>query len=137
MWHGMLCHMATDAAHATALTELDVRRGVPVTTVTSLAQTLGVGVPDLLEWLSISPRTWARRKQTGVLDTLESDRLARLGRLLRRATQVLGSAAEARTWLITPNRSLQRRTPFQVASTEVGADTVFQLLGRIEHGVFG
>ena len=129
--------MAVDSAHAAPLTEDDVRRGVPVTTVTSLAQSLQVPLPEMLEWLSISPRTWARRKQTGVLDMLESDRVARLGRLVRRATQVLGHAADARTWLTTPNRSLQRRTPFQVASTEVGADAVFQLLGRIDHGVFG
>jgi putative toxin-antitoxin system antitoxin component (TIGR02293 family) len=102
-----------------------------------LATTLGVGVPELLEWLSISPRTWARRKHAGLLDTLESDRVARLGRLVRRATQVLGNAANATAWLTTPNRTLQRRTPFEVAATEVGADTVFQLLGRIDHGVFG
>jgi uncharacterized protein (DUF2384 family) len=30
---------------------------------------------------------------------------------------------------------LHRRTPLG-AATEVGADAVFQLLGRIEHGVF-
>jgi putative toxin-antitoxin system antitoxin component (TIGR02293 family) len=129
--------MASDSAYGSALTEHDVRRGVPITTVTSLAQTVGIGVPELLEWLNISPRTWARRKQVGVLDVLESDRVARLGRLLRRASQVLGSPADARAWLTTPNRSLHRRTPFDVASTEVGADTVFQLLGRIDHGVFG
>jgi putative toxin-antitoxin system antitoxin component (TIGR02293 family) len=128
--------MATDAGYAAPLTEDDVRRGVPVTTVTALAQTLQIPVADLLEWLSISPRTWARRKQAGTLDVLESDRVARLSRLVRRATKVLGHGADARTWLTTPNRALQRRTPFQVAATEVGADTVFQLLGRIEHGVF-
>ena len=137
MWHATICHMATDGSPASVLTEHDVRRGVPVTTVTTLAQTLGIGVPELLDWLSISPRTWARRTHSGVLDMLESDRVARLGRLLRRATQVLGSATEARVWLVTPNRTLQRRTPFEVAATEVGADTVFQLLGRIDHGVFG
>ena len=129
--------MAHGAASVSALTEHDVRRGVPVTTVAALAQSLQLPVADVLEWLSIAPRTWARRKQAGVLDTLESDRVARLTRLVRRATQVLGSATEARTWLLTSNRSLQRRTPFEVAGTEVGADTVFALLGRIEHGVFG
>lgn len=129
--------MASSAASVAALTEHDVRRGVPVTTVTTVAQTLQMPLADVLEWLSIAPRTWARRKQSGVLDTLESDRVARLTRLVRRATQVLGSATDARTWLTTPNRSLQRRTPFEVAGTEVGADAVFALLGRIEHGVFG
>ena len=118
------------------LGEGDVRRGIPVTTVTALAESLQVPVPQVLEWLSISPRTWVRRKQQGVLDILEGDRVARLHRLIRRAALVLGGSAEGRAWLTTPQRALQRRTPLEVASTEVGAEAVFQLLGRIEHGVF-
>ncbi len=126
-------------AHAEAvspLSEHDVRRGVPVTTVATVASALDLPVATILDWLSISPRTWARRKQTGVLDVLESDRLARLTRLLRRAGRLLGGAAAARVWLTTPQPALQRRTPFAVAATEVGAESVFNLLGRIEHGVF-
>jgi putative toxin-antitoxin system antitoxin component (TIGR02293 family) len=130
--------MADAASHAAvaALTEHDVRRGVPVTKVTMVAQSLQLPVPVVLEWLHISPRTWVRRKQTGVLDVMESDRLARLTRLVRRASKVLGGSAEARAWLTVPNRALQRRTPFEVASTEIGAESVFHLLGRLEHGVF-
>ncbi len=128
--------MAAHDSPVTALTEHDVRAGVPVTTVTSVARSLELPVSDILDWLSISPRTWARRKQGGVLDTLESDRLARLTRLVRRATKVVGGSDEARVWLTTASRAFDRRTPFEVASTEVGAEEVFQLLGRIEHGVF-
>lgn len=128
--------MAVPLTSAAALSEHDVRRGLPVTMVATVAETLQIGVPQVLEWLSVSPRTWARRKQQGVLDVLESDRVARLHRLIRRATIVLGGHDEGRTWLTTPQRALQHRTPFDVASTEVGAETVFQLLGRIEHGVF-
>lgn len=126
-------------AHALAqgvLGEPEVRRGVPVSTVTAAAATLDLPLTQVLEWLSISPRTWVRRKQQGVLDLLEGDRVARLQRLTRRAGAVLGGPTEGRTWLLTPQRSLQRRTPFMVASTEVGAEAVFQVLGRIEHGVF-
>jgi len=119
-----------------ALGEHEVRSGVPVTNVTTAAANLGLPVVEVLDWLSISPRTWVRRKQQGVLDLLEGDRVARLQRLTRRAATVLGGASEGRTWLTTPQRALARRTPFEVASTEVGAEAVFQLLGRIEHGVF-
>ncbi|MDO8361354.1 MAG: DUF2384 domain-containing protein [Actinomycetota bacterium] len=121
---------------APALSEHDVRKGVPVTTVVAAAEALQVPLAQVLEWLSISPRTWVRRKQQGTLDMLESDRIARLHRLVRRAAAVLGGAPEGRSWLTTPQRALQRRTPFDVAGTEVGAEAVFQLLGRIEHGVF-
>jgi len=128
--------MAQASARSAELGEHEVRSGVPVTSVTTAASTLGLPLVDVLEWLSISPRTWVRRKQQGVLDLLEGDRVARLQRLTRRAAAVLGGANEGRTWLITPQRALARRAPFEVASTEVGAEAVFQLLGRIEHGVF-
>ena len=136
MWRDIVRHMAHAAARGGALSEHEVRRGVPVTSVTSAAATLELPLVDVLEWLSISPRTWVRRKQQGVLDVLEGDRVARLQRLTRRAAAVLGGVSEGRTWLTTPQRALGRRTPFAVASTEVGAEPVFQLLGRIEHGVF-
>ena len=128
-----MAHLSTVT---TILGEHEVRRGLPVTMVASLANALEIPMPQVLDWLSISPRTWVRRKQQGVLDVLESDRLARLQRLVRRATAVVGGEREARVWLTTEQRALQRRTPFQVAATEVGAEAVFQLLGRIEHGVF-
>ena len=118
------------------LTEIQVRDGVPVAVVAQLTGELGLSTPTLLAWLQVAPRTWARRKQSGRFDMLESDRLARLGRLVRRARNVLGGAEEARVWMVTANRALQGRTPFDVAGTEVGAEAVFDLLGRLEHGVF-
>ena len=136
MWRGIMRHMAHSITANAALGEHEVRSGVPVTTVTAAATELQLPLVDVLDWLSISPRTWVRRKQQGVLDILEGDRVARLQRLTRRAATVLGGADEGRTWLTTPQRGLNRRTPFEAASTEVGAETVFQLLGRIEHGVF-
>jgi putative toxin-antitoxin system antitoxin component (TIGR02293 family) len=129
-----MCHVATLSAYE--LTETQVRNGVPVTVVAQLTAELGIGTPALLAWLQVAPRTWARRKQTGRFDMLESDRLARLGRLIRRARKVLGGSAEARTWMTVGNRALGGRTPFEVAGTEVGAEAVFDLLGRLEHGVF-
>ena len=124
------------ALSAFELTEGQVRSGVPVSVVAQLTSELGVSTPALLAWLQVAPRTWARRKKSGRFDMLESDRLARLGRLARRAGSVLGGSDEARTWLSVGNRAFGGRTPFDVASTEVGAEAVFDLLGRLEHGVF-
>jgi len=131
-----MAQQSASAASAAPLSEHDVRCGVPVTMVVAVADSLQVTVAQVLEWLSISPRTWVRRKQQGTLDMLESDRLARLHRLVRRSATVLGGTAEGRAWLTTPQRALGRRTPFEAAATEVGAEAVFQLLGRIEYGVF-
>jgi putative toxin-antitoxin system antitoxin component (TIGR02293 family) len=129
-----MCRMA-ERAHDN-LTEEHVRNGVPISSMAPLGSAMQLSTTELLEWLQISPRTWARRKQAGVFDLLESDRVARLSRLLKRATTVLGGPSEARDWLKTPNRAFERRTPFAVAGTEVGAERVFDLIGRLEHGVF-
>jgi putative toxin-antitoxin system antitoxin component (TIGR02293 family) len=104
--------------------------------VAQLTVALGVSTNELLTWLHMPARTWARRKQAGTFDMLESDRIARLGRLIKRASKVLGGQHAARTWLTTPNRALRGRTPFAAADTETGAEAVFDLLGRLEHGVF-
>ena len=130
----MLCHMAETAS--IAITEADIRSGVPVSIVASLPIALGITTAELLDWLHLPARTWARRKQTGVFELLEGDRLARLSRLIKRSRNVLGGSSEARTWLKTPNRALDGRTPFAASDTEAGAEAVFALLGRIEHGVF-
>jgi putative toxin-antitoxin system antitoxin component (TIGR02293 family) len=124
------------ARPAERLTEADVRDGLPVSALANVSTALDISTTELIDWLQISPRTWARRKAAGRFDALESDRLARLIRLVRRATTVVGSEIEARDWLTAPAPALDRRNPLEVAATEIGAERVFQLLGRIEHGVF-
>lgn len=39
-------------------------------------------------------------------------------------------------WLTTPQGGLGNRVPFELIQTEPGAQEVYDLLGRIEHGVF-
>lgn len=123
-------------ARLTTVTEAQVLAGLDVRAVDAIAAAMGLSASDVAGWAQIAPRTWARRRQAGTLDPLESDRIARAQRLIRRATSVLGGPAEARAWLTAPSRALGRRTPWEVARTEVGAEQVFALLGRLEHGVF-
>lgn len=120
-----------------AVSELDVVGGLEISASLLASENVGVSLPELLKWARISPRTWSRRKLTGSLDIVESDRVARALRLFDRCVDVLGSPDGARVWLHVANPSLDRRTPWQVAGTEIGAERVFNLLGRLEHGVLG
>ncbi len=120
-----------------ALSELDVVEGLAIDALFMASANVGVSLSELLHWARISPRTWSRRKVTGTLDVLESDRVARALRLFDRCVDVLGSPDGARVWLHVANPSLDRRTPWQVAGTEIGAERVFNLLGRLGHGVLG
>ncbi len=74
--------------------------------------------------------------KTGRFTAFESERLYRIARLADKAKDVLEDSQEASVWLKTSKRYLNGKTPLQYADTEVGAQTVERLLGRIEHGVF-
>ena len=49
---------------------------------------------------------------------------------------VFEDAQAALNWMQSPNASLGGVTPLSLLDTEIGADSVLDTLGRIEHGVF-
>jgi putative toxin-antitoxin system antitoxin component (TIGR02293 family) len=113
-----------------------LKRGLPVAAFDKLRSTLDIGKTELAAVIGVSERTLARRLKAGRFNAEESERIYRIARLLERATDVLDSEGEAVLWLTTAKRHLKGMTPLQYADTEVGAQTVERLLGRIEHGVF-
>jgi putative toxin-antitoxin system antitoxin component (TIGR02293 family) len=62
---------------------------------------------------------------------------ARLTRIIALASAILESEEHARERLQRPLREFGSRTALQMTATEPGAREVEQVLGRIEHGVFG
>jgi putative toxin-antitoxin system antitoxin component (TIGR02293 family) len=91
---------------------------------------------DELFRLVIPRRTLAKRRQTGgTLTPEESDRLARVARVLASAEDVFGAAEKAHRWLRKANRGLGGHLPIHLLSTEAGSRLVEQALGRIEHGI--
>lgn len=84
-----------------------------------------------------SARTLQRKRSEGTdLSADESDRLARLARLLVRAEEALGDAEKAGHWLTQPNRALSGERPLTLLDSDAGALAVERVLGRIEHGVY-
>lgn len=71
----------------------------------------------------------------GGLSAEESARLLRLARSLLRASEVFEDAAAAIDWLKSRNRALGGVTPLSLLATDAGAESVMDVLGRIEHGV--
>ena len=53
-----------------------------------------------------------------------------------KAVDVLEDRNLARKWFKEPVRALNGRTPLEFSDTELGAQEVEDLLGRIEYGVF-
>jgi putative toxin-antitoxin system antitoxin component (TIGR02293 family) len=114
-----------------------VEAGLPFAAVEKLHRASGLPVETIAAVTRISPRTLSRRKSRGRLSPEESDRLLRLATLFELALSLFqGDAAGATRWLTRPQRALGQRTPLTYARTEVGAQEVRNLIGRLEHGVF-
>ncbi len=113
-----------------------VKDGLPMGEFEAVRGMLEIGAEELAEHLSMSRSTLMRRRKSGRLDTLESDRLLRFARLFQNAVEVFGNEQSARLWLKSPARALGGMIPITCAGTEVGSREVENLLGRIEFGVF-
>ena len=113
-----------------------IKAGLPFFSFDQLQERLGVTAAELADCLRIPGRTLARRKTDGKLSTDESERVMRFTRLLRRATEVLGTEERATQWMRSPKRAFNGDTPLRYADTEIGAREVEDLLIRLEHGVF-
>lgn len=114
-----------------------VLRGLPFAMITEWQKLYKMTAADTLRILQISERTLARRRETGRLDRLESDRLIRIAKLFAQATRLFnGDANAGRDWMCKEQRSLGNVIPVELAMSEVGAQEVERALLRIEHGVF-
>jgi putative toxin-antitoxin system antitoxin component (TIGR02293 family) len=114
-----------------------VSAGLPVTAIRKLGAALGLRPVKVAPLVNINEKTLERRLQSGArLKPAESERVARLMRIIALATVVLESEDHAREWLRRPLKVLAGKSPLDLTSTEPGAREVEHVLGRLEHGVF-
>ncbi|MBT0961331.1 type II RES/Xre toxin-antitoxin system antitoxin [Denitromonas iodatirespirans] len=114
-----------------------IRQGISSATIDALAKALRLSHNELASALAIPERTLARRKKEGTLSSEESAKVVRLARVVERAEEVFEELAPALDWLKSPNAALGGDTPLSLLDTDIGAQTVMETLGRIEHGVYG
>lgn len=88
--------------------------------------------------IGISFRTFQRKKvaATKLLSAEQSARTWKFAEILGRATEVLGSKAEAERWLEEPAMALEERKPIDLLSTPAGVELVEDHLTRLEYGVY-
>jgi putative toxin-antitoxin system antitoxin component (TIGR02293 family) len=112
------------------------RTGLPYAALEAIATRFAIPQETLVRALHLPPRTLARRKKARRLSADESDRLLRLARVAAQAEDVLGSQERAGAWLRGSVRALGRVRPLDLLDTDLGAQQVERILGRIEHGVY-
>lgn len=119
-----------------AVTIETVREGLSTDVFKTVAANLEISDRQLAGVLKIPDRTLDRRLKHGVLSPEESDRLARVAKILQRAHEVFGNAEKARGWMKTRLAAFEGETPLQRADTSLGASQVEDVLGRIDYGVY-
>jgi putative toxin-antitoxin system antitoxin component (TIGR02293 family) len=119
-----------------AVTIKNVRQGLSTEVFKTLAANLDMSDRQLGSALKIPNRTLDRRLKEGVFSPEESDRLARVAKILKRAHEVFGNAEKARGWMKTQLAAFEGETPLQRADTSLGATQVEDVLGRIDYGVY-
>lgn len=114
-----------------------LREGLPFRALESLAKAMEVQTAALTKIIRLAPRTLARRKESeSNFNSIESDRIYRVARIMSLSIEVLGTKEKAKEWLSTPNRALGGEKPLSLLDTDIGAKQVEEVLGRIAHGVF-
>ena len=88
-----------------------------------------------LDRLALPRKTLAHRRMLGRLTAEQSDRLARILRVVETAEQTFGDSAKAHTWLRRPTAALDDEAPLELLDTDIGAREVETLLTRIAHGI--
>jgi putative toxin-antitoxin system antitoxin component (TIGR02293 family) len=114
-----------------------VRQGLPFQSLAVVMDGYAIDREAACRLLHLSDRNFLRRREQGRLSPDESDRLVRVARVLAHANRVFEDAGASAEWIRTPNTALGRQQPLSLLDTDVGAQQVDQVLGRIEHGIVG
>ena len=113
-----------------------MRKGFAFSTFERFRRNTSLSQQDLSDLTQIPARTLNRRREAGKLEPEESDRLLRASRIFGRALELFeGDREAAKHWLSTPQVALGGLVPLELAKTDVGAQEVEALVGRVEHGI--
>ncbi|NNM72682.1 type II RES/Xre toxin-antitoxin system antitoxin [Enterovirga aerilata] len=110
------------------------RRGFPVQAVDNLVRTGRLTAAEVDRTI-IPRKTLSHRRKIGTLTAEQSDRLARVMRVISAAEETFGSEAKAARWLRRPTDALGGEAPIALLDTSEGSREVERLLSRIDHGL--
>ena len=114
-----------------------VRAGIPKTNATAFLHWASSRVPvdTMIRVAGISKRTLASTRSARLRPD-ESDRLARIARIIDFAEECIGTEEQALIWVIAQNQALHGVRPIDALDTDPGAQQVETVLGRLREGSF-
>ncbi|MCM0082123.1 DUF2384 domain-containing protein [Geomonas sp. Red32] len=113
-----------------------VRRGLPGSTIKSVAEEWQLSLSELYPLLHLKARTAQRLINSDRLDSDVSDRLVQVIKLHNKCLDVFQDRNKVLQWLKTPNYSLGDQTPLSLLDTSEGVELVHAVLIKIQYGIF-
>ena len=121
-------------AEAQAAWLAPVREGLPVEAVDDVIDSGRLTLAEL-DRLALPRKTLAHRRILGRLTPEQSDRLARILRIIEETETTFGDPRKAHAWLRRPSALLDNEAPLDRLDTDIGVRQVETLVGRIAHGI--
>jgi putative toxin-antitoxin system antitoxin component (TIGR02293 family) len=113
-----------------------VREGVPFPYFTKLSNQIHLGFDEWSSYLHLSERTIQRyKKENKSFDPLYSERILQIELLYKKGIAVFGLADNFYTWMDSISIPLGNIKPKALLDTAFGISSIYDELGRIEHGV--
>jgi putative toxin-antitoxin system antitoxin component (TIGR02293 family) len=113
-----------------------VREGVPFPYFTKLSNHIHFDLEDWSSYLHLSERTIQRyKKENKSFDPLYSERILQIELLYKKGIAVFGIADNFYTWMDTVSLPLGNVKPKNLLDTSFGINSIYDELGRIEHGI--
>jgi putative toxin-antitoxin system antitoxin component (TIGR02293 family) len=113
-----------------------VREGISFPYFTNLSAQIHFAIEDWSSYLHLSERTIQRyKKENKSFDPLYSERILQIELLYKKGIDVFGIAGNFHTWMDSVSIPLGNVRPKELLDTSFGITSVYDELGRIEHGV--
>ncbi len=123
-------------AQTTKILIEQLREGLGADAFNKLKDELGISAERLAKILNIPSRTLTRRLKEGRFSTTESERILRVANISSKAKELFEGEDYYKDWLSSSAIALGGSAPLDYLDTELGAEEVENLIGRLEHGVF-
>ncbi len=111
--------------------------GLPIIVLRNLQDKLSFSNKEISLFIDISESTFQRRVNANAkLTRDESEKVIHLSTVIAKGLEVFEDTTDFKYWLATKNTALGGKTPIQLLSFSFGREQIFDVLGRIEHGIY-
>jgi putative toxin-antitoxin system antitoxin component (TIGR02293 family) len=112
------------------------RKGVRKSSLKSLSNYLGITMEALSGILHSSYRNIQRKDDDELLDVYKSEQAIEIAQVISKCLDIFGAKENMQHWLHSSVISLGGKRPIDLLDTSFGIRMIFNVLNRLEHGVY-